>query len=354
MLSPRFNTNSKSILNLSEIQKNHLKIINDKLIDGQYKLIDNDCICKENENINSRVISQTDRYGINLKTVFCLNCGSLRFNPYLDEESLKNFYKDHYQYFYKRYNDIEKYFKNQEHYALELEKLLKQKDIKFDSIFEIGCGAGGALNYFYRNGLKVGGSEYSEELLNYIKRKNFGEFIKSPEDNFSLNFDIIFMNHVFEHISDPINFLKAIKSKMNKESRIVLTIPDYSRIDKFSYPGGDLLYYIHIAHKFNFSYMSFIYLCKKLSLNLEHVIPSKIKSEYTVILNNMNNISDIKSYKFIEPIEAYKYLFKTERKYKFFLNQGQLINLHIILIRKLYNLIPIFLKNQIKKLLKVL
>ena len=48
---------------------------------------------KKNENTNSKVISRTDRYGINLKTVFCLNCGSLRFNPYLNEESLKIFIK---------------------------------------------------------------------------------------------------------------------------------------------------------------------------------------------------------------------------------------------------------------------
>ena len=30
----------------------------------------------------------------------------------------------------------------------ELEALLESKNIKFKSIFEIGCGAGGALNYF--------------------------------------------------------------------------------------------------------------------------------------------------------------------------------------------------------------
>ncbi len=352
MLSSRFKENSKTIFNLSKIQKKHLDIVNKKLIEGEYNLIDDLCVCEDTNPNKIKKISEVDRYGINLKTVFCLNCGSTRINPYLDNDSLKSFYEEHYQELYARYENIDKYFKKQTKYASDLEQLLKQKSIKFDSIFEIGCGAGGALDYFFKKKYKVGGSEYSKELLEYIKNTSLKDFIKKADEVQNYNFDIIYLHHVFEHVADPINYINNLKNKMNDESKIILTIPDYSRIDKFKYPAGDFMYYIHIAHKFNYSYKAFEYICEKLSLNLDHIVPSKYKSEFTVILSkNKNNIYN-HNIKFEDPQKAFDNLIKTEIRYKYYFNKGQLTNLHVIILRKLYGSFPEIIKKIIKRIFK--
>ena len=347
MLSARFGPNNKSILSLSDFQISHLEDVKKKINCQDYKLVSNSCICEDKED-NCKIISKVDRYGINLDTKFCLICGTIRIDPYLDSKSLSDFYKNHYQYLYRRYEVIDDYFKSQQIYAKELEKLLKSKNIKFKSIFEIGCGAGGALNYFLKNNYRVGGSEYSKELLNFIDNSDLKNLIVSPEEVKRYDYDIIFLNHVFEHLDNPKILLSYIIEKMAPNSKIVLTVPDYSRIDLFRYPGGNLMHYIHIAHKFNFSYLSFKILSDQLKLNLEHLLINRKKSEFTIIFS-LNKNSEKNTIKFQEPNNLYKYLIDTEKKFKYLLTYGQLKNLHYIFLRKVYDFLPKNIQLLLKK-----
>ena len=347
MLSARFGLKNKSILSLSDSQVDHLESVKTKINCNDYKLVSSTCICEDKED-KSKIISKIDRYGINLNTKFCFVCGTLRIDPYLDSNSLSDFYKNHYQHLYRRYEVIEDYFKSQEHYAKELEALLESKNIKFKSIFEIGCGAGGALNYFFRNNYIVGGSEYSRELLNFVDNSKLKNLIVSPDEVKSYDYDIIFLNHVFEHLDNPKSFLSDIIKKMSLNSKIVLTVPDYSRIDLFRYPGGNLMNYIHIAHKFNFSYLSFKKLSDYLNLNLEHLLINKKKAEFTIILSLSKN-SNIN---YQDANNLYKYLISTENKFKYLLTQGQLLNLHYIFLRRVYNFLPKNIQSFLKKIKK--
>ncbi len=348
MLSARFGPQNKSILSLSNSQIGHLEDVKTKINCKDYRLVSSFCVCEDKED-NHKIISKVDRYGINLNTKFCFICGTLRIDPYLDSKSLSDFYKNHYQHLYRRYEVIDDYFKSQELYAIELETLLESKNIKFKSIFEIGCGAGGALNYFLKNNYIVGGSEYSGELLNFINNSKLKNFVVSPENVKRYDYDIIFLNHVFEHLDNPKSFLLDIIKKMAPNSKIVLTVPDYSRIDLFRYPGGNLMNYIHIAHKFNFSYLSFKKLSNQLNLNLEHLLVNKKKSEFTIILSfeknsNKNNIN------YQDANNLYKYLIQTEKKFKYLLTYGQLINLHYIFLRKIYVSLPRNIQSLLKKI----
>ena len=347
MLSERFELGNKSIIKLSTTQKYHLDEVNRKIVDKKYIFQLKPCICRSDKD-SYKIVSKVDRYGINLQSKFCNNCGTIRVDPYLDSNSLSDFYKNHYQNLYRRYHNINDYFKKQEEYAQELENLLIKKKINFQSIFEIGCGAGGAINYFKKKNYKVGGSEYSGELLNFINRSDIKKFIFSPEKVTNYNYDIIFLNHVFEHIDDPEKFLIDIINKMKNETKIILTVPDYSRIDKFKYPGGNLMSYIHIAHKFNFSYQSFFKLCNHIKLNVEHLLINTTKSEFTVILGKNKNFSN--KVKIHDPEYLHKYLITTEKKYKYLLNIGQIQNIHYILLRKIYDVLPENIKFFLKKI----
>ena len=87
--------------------------------------------------------------------------------------------------------------------------------------------------------------------------------------------------------------------------------------------------YIHIAHKFNFSYLSFKKLSDYLNLNLEHLLINKKKSEFTIILSLSKN-SKKNNINYQDANNLYKYLISTENKFKYLLTQGQLLNLHYI------------------------
>ena len=66
--------------------------------------------------------------------------------------------------------------------------------------------------------------------------------------------DLIYLNHVFEHMNDPLGFLQDCRSRLADGGRIVIVVPDVSRIDSFTVPAGDLIQFLHIAHKYNFSF----------------------------------------------------------------------------------------------------
>ena len=85
----------KSFINLNKLQKENIDIFNNKIFNQDYKLVETKCpICSVIDNkTNDELISNTDRFGINVKNVICKNCGLIRHYSCLDKNSLENFYK---------------------------------------------------------------------------------------------------------------------------------------------------------------------------------------------------------------------------------------------------------------------
>ena len=74
--------------NLNGIQNNALSAVNNKISSGEYKLVPTICICGDENNYEI----VTDCFYPNfinsdIKIVICKNCGTLRSNPYFNEES---------------------------------------------------------------------------------------------------------------------------------------------------------------------------------------------------------------------------------------------------------------------------
>jgi SAM-dependent methyltransferase len=65
--------------------------------------------------------------------------------------------------------------------------------------------------------------------------------------------DLIYLHHVFEHVIDPLAFLEESRDLLKPGGRVVIVVPDVSRIGGFAYPAGDLLPFLHISHKYNYS-----------------------------------------------------------------------------------------------------
>jgi len=97
---------------------------------------------------------------------------------------------------------------------------------------EIGCGAGsfGKLLKKSRNNIEIWGIESNEECAMLASTIFDKVFTGTIEQNYSnipdKQFDCIIFNDVIEHIYDPLDVLKKIKTKLKKNGYIIASIPN--------------------------------------------------------------------------------------------------------------------------------
>ena len=165
LLSPRFDRKAGSAVRLGGEQRALTVTVSGKLTDGSYRMLADPCPCGRPG--TDVLLSEVDRYGLPLNTVLCSVCGTLRIDPYLDDASLADFYTRYYQQMYARADDRVAYFDKQQAYGQRILDSVKDWLPAGSFVFEIGCGAGGALDVLRRGGYQVGGCDYSRELIEY-------------------------------------------------------------------------------------------------------------------------------------------------------------------------------------------
>jgi 2-polyprenyl-3-methyl-5-hydroxy-6-metoxy-1,4-benzoquinol methylase len=286
MLSPRFAESDGPIpanLRIEQIAK--IKNVSALISEDKWPLVPQSCPCGVAPASDEIEIARRERYGLRLRTVLCFNCGTLRFNPYLGEKTLKEFYTCDYQEMYGRSTDLAEYFERQRTYGRRIVITLRRSsDPKITSILEVGCGAGGALLELQNAGYAVAGFDYSSELVaagkeNGVRNIFAGNFEDASAAVDNRSFDCILLHHVLEHVSDPTGLLRRLKQLLNPGGRIWIAVPDFTRIHEFSVPNGDLLQFLHIAHKFNFTFECFEAMAHQCSakaclLAIDHTTPT--------------------------------------------------------------------------------
>ena len=256
ILSPRFSVDaSPPPANLQPAQLPFIEEVKTRLRGGAYKLERSPCPCGERE---GAVISEVERYGLPLTSVVCTACGTVRFDPYLDGPSLEDFYRRFYQKMYGRAPDIESYFLRQQSYGEKILAAVGPSLAPGAWVFEVGCGSGGALEVFQAKGYRVAGCDYGGELIEAGRRRgvqniHHGSLTDLAAALGDVQADLIYLHHVFEHVIDPLAFLEECRGRLRPGGRVVIVVPDVSRIASYSYPAGDLLQFLHISHKYNYS-----------------------------------------------------------------------------------------------------
>jgi len=127
------------------------------------------------------------------------------------------------------------------------------------TILEIGSGHGEAIYNFDKIGYNVTGIEPDKKNVNIINKKlKNSECILGKAETFSFDkkFDIVWLNHVFEHLSKPIEFLKKFKNFLNESSFIFIEVPSVEKIHDSSRFTGT-------PHAYNYSKESLINISKK-------------------------------------------------------------------------------------------
>ena len=100
-----------------------------------------------------------------------------------------------------------------------------------DSIFEVGCGAGANLYLFRRDGMEVGGLDYSETLIGILQkvlpRGEIRECIcaEAADCPTDLVYDAVLSNSVFSYFPD-LSYAEKVLERMLAKSRRTIGILD--------------------------------------------------------------------------------------------------------------------------------
>lgn len=173
----------------------------------------------------------------------CALCGSKKFDEIIKTESwsiikcincglakTKNFSKLN----YKKYHRDEDYEKFESHFRNIFRKrynIISEFRNKPGKILDIGASTGTLLSIFKKNGWEVWGIEPSGSSKG-AKEKGIKvinstlERAKLPKDYF----DVIVMNHVLEHMDNPLTALKKLKPSIKESGILFIDVPNFDSL----------------------------------------------------------------------------------------------------------------------------
>ena len=226
-----------------------------------YQWVDTKCLCG---NHNDKLISTSDRHGIEYHCVICQSCGLIRPKKYLRDEDIKDFYTNHYRDTTRsKVTPANSKWKVQSEQSLYRKKLIRQYG-NFDfygnkTAVDIGGAAGG-----FFDGITDSTNcilfDYFEPYLNYAESMGV-KTIKGGLDklnNANIKPDLIVINHVVEHWNNfEYEIEQLIKASTVNKTIIYIEFPGVDSL-KTGRRGGDLLGDIHIPHFYYFASYVFV------------------------------------------------------------------------------------------------
>lgn len=309
--------NGKTELWLNQLQQRIKDQVEEKIRTGEYKFeqVTECAICGSS---NFELIGERDRYGLYYPVNICCSCGLLFVNPRLDQPSFDKFYRYEYRKLYLGKDEpTAAFFKEQYLQGKSIYSYLQNYDLldaTTKSVLEVGCGAGGILQYFKEKGFKTEGIDLGDDYLKYgINNYNLSLYNSSLKDFTPTSKpDIIIYSHVLEHLLDLKEELSLIKRISHPQTKIYIEVPSLKQMHK----GYDLniLKYFHIAHTFHFTLTSLTNLFSingfKLIMGDEYVkavfeqSPSyitKINNDYEAAINYIHKFEKMRWLYFISP-----------------------------------------------------
>ncbi len=255
MLLPRLKFNDIPELKLNDLQLEMRDQVTKKVNEEIYEFEEINCpICDKKEH---ETIGEKDRFGLFFKTNICIDCGMIYTSPRMIQQSYNQFYNIEYR---KLYTGEEKateaFFEEQNikgegiYEFLESNNLIPNRSLL---VVEIGCGAGGILNFFRKKGHEVKGFDLGEEYLKFGKNKHNLDLEVGTLANYKSDrkCDIIIYSHVLEHILDINKELQAIKQVIDENTIIYIEVPGVKHIhENYQF---NLLRYFQNAHTFHFT-----------------------------------------------------------------------------------------------------
>lgn len=218
--------------------------------------------CPVCSSLERRYVSEIGRNFKSLETVICKGCGLLHSNPIPSKVELDTFYEKKYRSSYKfarkpRLKHILRYAPG----ALErVETVLSYKKPEQIKLIDIGSGSGEFLYMAHRAGFDARGIEPHTGYCEYTKQELGLNVLNTTLEQAGLekdSFDIINLNHVLEHMPDPLDTLSRLHSLLRKDGLLMVDVPDISICSHAPWTQ------FHYAHLYNFNHLTLKALVEK-------------------------------------------------------------------------------------------
>lgn len=163
----------------------------------------------------------------------CINCGQVQINPIPTIDEDRNYYN--------RNSQAKSVFEDVNMQVMKSKvagdvnrrfEMFKDKIDKNMKLLEVGCGYGFFVEHLKSKGYNIEGIEIGNSRREYgIKELGCEIFdinLLSEDIPMSQNekYDIIFLFHVLEHISEPEKFLKNIRKMLKTEGTLIIEVPN--------------------------------------------------------------------------------------------------------------------------------
>lgn len=242
----------KPKIRLSSKQVREISDLKDKILVHEYSYEEINCPCCEVK--DKILLSQYDRYGLFYPANICVNCGLIYVSPRFDLKSYEAFYNGPYRVIYSKFPLIqskEEFYQKQIAKGLKIFKFIEDyyNLSNINSVLEVGCGMGGILVPFKKQGFQTFGVDFGEDYIEYGKTKGLCVQVGSIKD-IDERYDLIIYSHVFEHILDLNSELEEIKKRLTPNGILYIEVPGVLNLKGYRY---NLCRYFQNAHTYNFS-----------------------------------------------------------------------------------------------------
>ena len=152
--------------------------------------------------------------------------------PYPQESNGQEHYTDSDDYFERHYTVSRPLWRKYMAIILDTAKPYKSSG----TLLDIGANIGFMLELAQERGFKATGVEPSPAANRYARGKlhlNMIEGYFPPPELHDQRFDLITLNHVLEHVPDPLNFLCEIKQHLNPDGVAIIMSPGYTSLMAF-------------------------------------------------------------------------------------------------------------------------
>ena len=237
-LSSLYNYDGKSIFDLDYTQKTtKIKMLTD-FNNNILKWENNKCRCSYKEDL---VLSMRDRRGFKVRTVLCMNCGLIRADPRISEETVDIFYEKYYRNLVPLvHNEIGEnlisatYNKEKKHGKKVLEFIKRNTLLKNGLTFDFGAGTGGMLKIFENAGFEIFGVDLNETFLNYGLKKGLNLKKGSIDElkNYSKKANLIIASHILEHLHSLDKYLRKLWECLEDEGYLYVELPGFYNVHR--------------------------------------------------------------------------------------------------------------------------
>lgn len=213
------------------------------------RTVTTDCmICGQKDR---EVVATIGRGHQPLTTVICLGCGMVNHDPLPDAASVREFYAKRYRLAYKgAWEPKRKHSVRALHGAAARARRLAAHAPPGARVLDVGASAGEFTYIMGRSGYVATGLEPNEGYAAFARRTYGVDIVNAPleETVFARGaFDLITLNHVFEHLVDPLSALKQLDQWLAEDGLLFIEVPNLQGVRK------QVSNTFHYAHIWNFT-----------------------------------------------------------------------------------------------------